>query len=369
MKKYFLYGLGAAMGLALTACDGYKEPNPPAQYNPQETILKVSDVKVESKLTSEVYDLTTMAADKQNIEMAQIECSVLPAGYTFGTMAYISADGFENSTPVASEVMPLGIPDVWKVEIEPEALQTAYNDGISTDVEQTKLEIRFLVTTVLEDQTAIVGGLENFYGPYSLTIMPGEPAQIEMPGPFLWTPGDSNGWNQDASMKLFTTDDGITFVGFALLSDNGFKFTDQNDWNGTNYGAGEEEGTLSTDGEAGNLTAPASGLYWCKVNVEELTYELTPISSIGIIGDCTPGGWDTSTPLATTNNIVWSGDALLTSGQFKFRCNDDWAVNLGGNAFNYLMPDGANLDCPGEGEYTITLDISRLPYSCTLVKH
>lgn len=362
MKKYFLYGLGAVMGLALTACDGYKEPNPPAQYNPQVSVLKASDVTAESTLSSEAYDMTSLIADKLNIELAQISCSVLPEGYEFGALAYISADDFETSVPVSTTVVPVGVPDLWNVEIAADSLQTAYNNGISKETEQTTIDIRFLVTTVSGGQEAIVGGLDHFYGPYEITILPAEPAEIEMPGPFLWTPGGSNGWNQTASQQLFTTDDGVTFMGFALLQDE-FKFTNQADWNGINYGAGEEEGVLSTDGGAGNILVPVSGLYWCKVNVEELTYELTLISTIGAIGDF--NGWGESVALTTTDNLIWTGNVDFTSGGFKFRCNDDWAVNLGGSAYNYLMPDGPNLNVPGEGTYLVTLDLSRLPYSCT----
>ena len=365
MKKYFLYGLGAVMGLALTACDGYKEPNPPAQYNPQESILKASDVTAESLLTSDVYDLASLIEDKESIELAQINCSVLPEGYDFGALAYISADNFETSVEVPAVVVPAGTPDNWNVEIVADSLQTAYNNGISKDTDEIELSVRFLATTVNQGQVAIVGGLDHFYGPYQLKVLPAEPAVIEMPGPFLWTPGGSNGWSQDASQQLFTTDGGTTFVGFALLQDE-FKFTNQNDWNGINYGAGEEEGTLSTDGGAGNITPPVNGLYWCKVNVEELTYELTLISTIGAIGDF--NGWSDSVAFDTSNNLVWSGIVEFTGGGFKFRCNDDWAVNLGGDAYNYLLPDGPNLNAPGEGVYKVTLDLTRLPYSCTFEK-
>lgn len=354
------------MGLALTACDGYKEPNPPAQYNPQESILQTSEVAVEGLLGSETYDLNILSENKENIEVAEISCDKLPSGYTFGAYAYISADNFETSTPVAVEVAPAGTPDLWKVCMNPDSLQVAYNDGISKEEEAIKLGIRLLATTITGDQVAIVGGLTNFYGPYSFTILPMPPAVIEMEGPFLWTPGDANGWNQEASQKLFYFRD--NFVGFAMLSPGGFKFTDAPDWNNTNYGAGDGEGLLSTDGGAANLEVPASGLYWCSVNTEELTYSVTPISQVGIIGDACEYGWDASVPLTTTNNLVWTGDVYLLGGGFKFRCNDAWDINLGGTAYNYLLPDGDNLQSPGEGEYTVTLDLSRLPYSCTLTK-
>lgn len=363
MKKYFVYGLGAVMGLALTACDGYKEPNPPAQYNPQGSVLQTDEVAVAGRLSGEVYDLTAMTEENKTIEVAQIECKALPAGYTFGVMAYISADDFENSTPVEATVKESS-DNVWTVEITPAALQTAYNDGISTNVEETELDVRLLVTTILDSQVAIVGGASNFYGPYSLTILPGEPAEIEMEGPFLWTPGASNGWSQENSQRLFSTDGGVTFMGFALLQDE-FKFTNAPDWNGTNYGAADEEGMLSESGDAGNLTVSENGLYWCKVNVEELTYELTLISTAGVIGDF--NSWAEDAELSTTNNLVWTGNVNFgDGGGFKFRFNGDWGINLGGESFKYLTLDGPNLNAPGPGEYFVTLNLGKLPYSCTV---
>lgn len=364
MNKYFLYGLGALTGLALTACDGYKEPNPPAQYNPQGSVLKASDVTVEGKLSSEVYDLGTMIADKENIDLAQINCDVLPEGYSFGALAYISTDDFATSYPVAAAVEKAGIPNAWNVTLNPDSVQVAYNDNISTEEVETVLKVRFLATTVLNGQEAIVGGLDHFYGPYTLTIMPTEPAKLEMPGPFLYTPGGSNGWNQEASQQLFTLDGGTTYQGFVVI-DGEFKFTDAPNWDGTNYGAGEEEGTLSTDGGAGNITVEQSGLYWCKVNVEDLTYELTPITSCGAIGDF--NGWGEQDNLTSTDNLVWTGTVDFgDGGGFKFRFNDDWGINLGGDNYKYLLPDGSNLNAPA-GACTVTLDLSRLPYSCTVV--
>lgn len=350
------------MGLALTACDNYKEPNPPAQYNPQVSILNASEVTAESIVSSEVYDLTSMTEDKVNIELARLSCSTLPEGYTMGALAYVSADDFKTSYPLSTEVKESGEPGSWNVEIRPDSLQVVYNDNISMEEVETTLKVRILATTIIGGQVAIVGGLDHFYGPYNVTILPGEPAKFEMPGPFLYTPGNSNGWSQDNSQKLYTMDDGKTFIGFALLQDE-FKFTDQPDWNGTNYGAGDAEGELSTEG--GNIVPPVNGLYWCNVNVDELTYELTLISTIGAIGGF--NGWSSSVALTTTNDLIWTGDIEFDGGEFKFRCNDAWDIDFGG-AYKWLVYKGDNLKAPGTGVYSVTLDLSSLPYSCSFVK-
>ena len=178
---------------------------------------------------------------------------------------------------------------------------------------------------------------------------------------YLYTPGNSNGWSQTASQKLFTSNY-ENYTGFAYL-DGGFKFTSADNWDGINYGAGEEEGTLSTTG--GDLTADKS-LYWCDVNITELTYSLTPITAVGMIGDF--NGWGGDAEMTPSEDyLIWTGTLTTTGGGWKFRMNNDWAINLGGS-YDNLVPNGADLSNEA-GTYTVTLDLSKLPYSCTVVKN
>ena len=179
----------------------------------------------------------------------------------------------------------------------------------------------------------------------------------------LWTPGDANGWNHGGSQMLFTSDY-TTYVGFANLSPSGFKFTSAADWDHTNYGdAGD--GKLSTDGGAGNLTVAEKGLYWCNVNIAALTWTATKIETIGVIGGF--NGWSESLPLTSEDGLIWAGTITLNEGdEYKFRCNNDWAINLGGADEYNLVPDGANLKAPATGTFTITLDLSVVPYACYL---
>ena len=179
----------------------------------------------------------------------------------------------------------------------------------------------------------------------------------------LWTPGDANGWNHGGSQMLSTTDY-ANYYGFANLSTGGFKFTSAADWSHINYGdAGE--GKLSTDGGAGNLTVPESGLYWCDVNIAALTWNATKIETIGVIGSF--NGWAESLALTSEDGLFWTGTITLNEGdEYKFRCNNDWAINLGGVDEYTLVPNGANLKAPATGTFTITLDLSVVPYACYL---
>ncbi len=209
-------------------------------------------------------------------------------------------------------------------------------------------------------------GCLKVQGPYLLTINLEEGTyKFEMAIDNLYTPGDSNNWSHAASQMLFTKDY-ANYYGYANLNSI-FKFTSAPNWDGINYGnAGE--GVLSTDGGAGNLTVAEPGLYWLHVNLAALTYEATLVKTIGLIGDATPNGWGASTALTpSADNLVWTGEVTFGAGEFKFRANNEWTINLGGS-MDDLQQDGANIGTPGEGTYTVTLDLRSLPYKATFVK-
>jgi hypothetical protein len=54
-------------------------------------------------------------------------------------------------------------------------------------------------------------------------------------------------------------------------------------------------------------------------------------------------------------NKVFTATFNMIVGQFKFRANDAWDVNYGGD-INALTSGGANINVSVAGNYTITLD-------------
>lgn len=179
----------------------------------------------------------------------------------------------------------------------------------------------------------------------------------------LYTPGGSNGWNAGESQQLWSTD-ATNYSGVVYL-DGEFKFADTTDWSGTNYGSTGENGTLSTDGGAGNLTADR-GLYWAEVNVSDLTYKLSPISTLGLIGNATPLGWDGSTALTPSEDfLTWTATVDLTEGEFKFRANDAWDIDFGGSLDNVVYK-GPNIAWSTAGTKTVTLYLGQRPYTATV---
>ncbi len=173
---------------------------------------------------------------------------------------------------------------------------------------------------------------------------------------YLSTPGGSNGWAPASAMRLTTTDY-VNYSGFAYL-DGEYKFCLGDSWDNGDYGIGDAEGTLAYKG--GNLSAE-TGLYWCAVNIEDLTYTLTKIETIGVVGTAV-GSWDVDVDLTPSEDMLtWTGEIEMAAGEYKFRANDGWDVNLGGD-INALVPGGANIMIEEAGTYSFELLLDATPY-------
>ncbi len=186
--------------------------------------------------------------------------------------------------------------------------------------------------------------------------------------PILYMAGDANGW---ATNDYLAGEDGVHFTGFMFLNQNGFKFCTQPEWKGTNYGA-----NFDTAPNAANITmTEEAGYYKVDVDLESKSYVLTPITTIGIIGSASPKGWDSDVDMtyvpynAETKELgYWEiKDVTFTSGEIKFRANDDWAINWGGDT-NALTQGGDNISVEA-GTYDIKLYAWANGYAkCELIK-
>ena len=186
--------------------------------------------------------------------------------------------------------------------------------------------------------------------------------------PILYMAGDANGW---ATNDYLAGEDGVHFTGFMFLNQNGFKFCTQPEWKGTNYGA-----NFDTAPNAANITmTEEAGYYKVDVDLGSKSYVLTPITTIGIIGSASPKGWDSDVDMtyvpynAETKELgYWEiKDVTFTSGEIKFRANDDWAINWGGDT-NALTQGGDNISVEA-GTYDIKLYAWANGYAkCELIK-
>ena len=96
------------------------------------------------------------------------------------------------------------------------------------------------------------------------------------------------------------------------------------------------------------------------------TLTTTAITSVGLIGNGDVfGGWGTDVDMtydATTQTWSVTVENVPADNSYKVRFNDDWAINLGGDATN-LTQGGADLKTVKSGSVTFELNIFAHPYT------
>jgi hypothetical protein len=188
--------------------------------------------------------------------------------------------------------------------------------------------------------------------------------------PYLYVPGDHQSWTPSTAPFLYSQDF-TTYSGFISLNKE-FKIVKDavNDPWGGGVAYGDSGGGILSASASDNLIVSQAGLYLLKANMGAMTWEADLISTFGLIGDATIGGWDASTPMTfDAATSVYTVTTTLIGGKgFKFRANDAWTINLGGSMTD-LTQDGGNITVTEDGTYKVSLDLSNASaYKCTLVK-
>jgi hypothetical protein len=231
------------------------------------------------------------------------------------------------------------------------------------------LPMEFRVMTIVKD---INGNIIDTIKPvYSVAVQQSiTPYYAPIVYPLLNVPGSYQGWNPGDSLTT------IASVGSNDLYEGYMNFPDANtefkyakgDWN-NNWGDDGANGSLEPGGA--NIKAVEAGYYKLNVDMVSLTHTFLK-TTWGLIGDATPGGWDTDTDMAyDAVNKVWTVTVNLTAAKIKFRANKGWDLNYGDNGGDgSLEPGGADISVPdGAGNYTVTLNLSKPIYKYKLVKN
>ena len=338
MKKYYilLFALVGLLGF-FTSCD----------EDGDQLVLR-DNVTVP---TLTLPDLTLERA--KGTETITFSCTPIEPGFTASANYFLEAcpegDDFENVTQIYKGTTCNNI------EFTVNELNSILLNGFAEDATTS---VDFRIRTVLEADaglgiddleyySATVNGAATIFGLLRLDILIDgkDPQKIKSPG--------SDG-NYEGYVKFEAGDS------FTLLDPD----------NAITYGAGTTG--IAVDGAA--ITIADAGWYSFTANTTDFTYTMEAYN-IGFVGDATPNGWDAPDTKMDYNAVdrTWNITADLTDGSFKFRLNDGWAWNLGGNgtddgsADNYdddnmtvqLSAGGKNIPVSdGAGNYTIKLDIA-----------
>jgi len=144
-----------------------------------------------------------------------------------------------------------------------------------------------------------------------------------------------------------------TWRGVISLTAAEIKFRANHDW-GYNYGSSTKDANLNDGGD--NIPIAVASDYAIVLDLSHPQAYTYTANRWGVIGDATPGIWSTDTNMTwDASGKVFKVTINLTTGSIKFRANDDWAVNYGGD-LGALSPGGSDIPIATAGNYTITFD-------------
>ena len=326
------------------------------------------DINVESKVSVNLASGDAVAINTVGTTMAKLTPTPTPAideqGYYM--LGEVNGNGWDNTNPEWMTKVSDGVYQL-KVTTEKDKNWFKFYEGskfVSGDWDAINSGALGCKENGCEDASGYIYFTGDKWGELQTIVIPGAGTWIvtldmnnlsySVGKPILYMAGDANGW---ATNDYLTGNDGVHYTGYMYLNQNGFKFCTQPEWKGTNYGA-----DFNTAADAANITmTEEAGYYKVDVDLESKSYVLTPITTIGIIGSASPNGWDSDVDMtyvpynAETKALgYWEAkDITLASGEIKFRANDDWAINWGGDV-NALTQGGGNIAVE-EGTYDIKL--------------
>lgn len=267
-----------------------------------------------------------------------------------------------------------------------------YGTSLTSAINVSDLNTMAVLAGIAANQTKtaefrIVGYLDAAYsqpGVYSNVI--NISITTYLPFVYLYVPGDYQGWTPSSAPLLAATVPNLTaFEGYINVAAGGsyeFKFTTGPNFNNA-YGTNDPitlvngviNGTMSLSG-GNNLNTKLIGGGYYRINANTTTNTWTADKTTwAMIGDATPNGWNSDTPMTyNTATGTWTITLNLSStGQFKFRANSDWndsKHNLGVDGNGNLAYNAGNISVPATGNYTVTLNLSNAgKYTYTLMKN
>ncbi|MEP5254398.1 MAG: SusF/SusE family outer membrane protein [Winogradskyella arenosi] len=237
------------------------------------------------------------------------------------------------------------------------------NDATTEDMPNTgSIYFRVRATIGTDAALEIVSDMQAL----NLKLIEGDGGVVEEPLLNLFLVGDATapGWsennNNPALIRHADNTNMYTYKGFFVGGGEGFKLLETlGQWQ-PQWGAGENPGEAAVNDGSGSdpsaFAIAADGYYEFNINIDDMTYTLVDYdasaaatyTTVSMIGDSTPGGWDADTDLTQSSfdSHIWSATGVeFVDGELKFRADNDWAVNWGSATAisGFGTQDGANI--------------------------
>jgi len=179
-------------------------------------------------------------------------------------------------------------------------------------------------------------------------------------------------WTPEAALPFFKSAENVFTVVADLKDGAEFKFLPTNTgWDGDWGEDPDSSGSIIQDGEQ-NISGNPAGKYLITVDFNTLTYKLTSIDNLFLVGSIT--GWDpgTSLPMGKASLGVFSTIVDLPDGaEFKFLpTNTGWDGDWGADADNpgrIIQENEVNLSGYAAGKYVVAVNFNTLSYTVSSV--
>lgn len=188
----------------------------------------------------------------------------------------------------------------------------------------------------------------------------------------LYLVGSLTGWNPATSLPFNYSGENLFTIVIDLPAGAEFKFLPTNTgWEGDWGVDPNNAGSIIQEGES-NVSGYDAGKYLVTVDFNTLTYKLSSVNSLFLVGSLT--GWDptTSIPMAEASLGVFSTIIDLPDGaEFKFLpTNTGWEGDWGadGNNAGSIIQDGEqNVSGYSAGKYVIAVNFNTLSFTVSSI--
>jgi len=243
--------------------------------------------------------------------------------------------------------------------------------GLEPEVERS-MEMR--VASIINSH------IDTLYSPVTTIKVVPYSTIIIIPPIYLLGDGSQAGWNNNTNIELRFSEAEDAFITYDSLNPGGYiKFIGERGFWAPQWGTDGTGTAVSgplvyrpTESvpDPAAIPAPANpGMYKIMADTAALIYDVSPYN-IGAVGSATANGWDAPDTKMSYDHVndIWTLTTDLVAGEIKFRLNDAWDWNLGGD-INDLTQGGDNIAVAEAGNYTITLNLSKAPFKAVFTKN